>query len=567
MNGGAPSVRVPASRTGLRSLLSTQLGPRVSLRRPISPAVLVERAAETFGRIPIYLDKPFDIDPDGRHELDYVEFAGLVERMSGALAAAGVKAWDRVTGVKTSNFDILAIAFAAARLGAIPALISPGLDGDIIGVLLDRLQSPFVLTDQAVVEAAGLPLERWHRPGTRVIGPVERGIALEELWGAPAPPPARRHPEEPLLITHTSSTTGISKLAENSIAGVTFTARVEAMTPFGHSTRELNASCISFVHVRAMDTTMAALSRGTALIGVANPHDDEAVVRLFAKYRPTTVEAHPNTFLHWERLCDHPDEPFANVRIYFNSFDAAHPRTIRRLLGASRRTLPVWFQAYGQTEVQVISVRVETRRSARRLSARGTRSRSLGWPPPGVRLRVADPATQRRKRRGAPGMIQVRTPGRCLRFIGTPDKYWGRRHGPWFDTGDWGRKTVWGDVEIFDRVADRIEGVESCLWIEDVLLDRIPDADEVVVVPDGAGRPAVIVSMRDGAALDPERWEAAVDGLPPLRGPIEVGEADLNRTATSKPRRYLLTELVKKRDSGAFDGGAIPRTTVLREGA
>jgi acyl-coenzyme A synthetase/AMP-(fatty) acid ligase len=158
-------------------------------------------------------------------------------------------------------------------------------------------------------------------------------------------------------------------------------------------------------------------------------------------------------------------------------------------------------------------------------------------------------------------MIQVKTPARSLAFIGTPDKYWGRRHGPWFDTGDWGRKTRWGDLEILDRVADRIEGVESCLWIEDVLLDRIPDAEEIVVVPDRSGKPVPVVCMRDGAQLDPEQWRAAVEGMPNLGKPFEISESDLKRTATAKPRRYLLTELMSDQD------GALRPEVVLREGA
>src|SRR6185312_2352310 len=365
-----------------------------------------------------------------------------------------------------------------------------------------------------------------------------------------------RRDDEPVVITHTSSTTGISKMAENSVAGVGFMAFLESIPPFAHSRRELVASCISFVHVRAVITTMAAMSRGSSLLPLSRT-DDETVIETFRRHRPTAVETHPNVFVRWERLCDHPDELFANVRLYLNSFDAAHPRTIERFLAASRRTLPVWLQVYGQTEVQGISIRGYRRNGPRRmLSRRGTRTRSLGWPIPGVRVRIVDPATQRRALPGRPGMIQVRTPGRALQFVGTPDKYWERRHGAWFDTGDWGRRGPRGDIEIFDRVADRIDGVRSCLWIEDVLMSRIPQASEVVVVPDAAGLPVPVVCMRDGARLDPGDWRAAADGLAALAAPVEVAESDLKRTATEKERRYLLSELVSVRDQT----GEGPRT-------
>lgn len=556
------------TRTGLRSLLRHQLDPRVSLREPTSIGVLPRRAADTFGRVPILLDRPLDVDPQQRHELDYVEHALLVEQLSAAFHAAGVRPWDRVAIVKQPSFDVLTLAAAVARLGAIPALVSARLDGAILGVLLDRLDAPFVFTDQATVEDAGLPFERWQGSNGRVIGAVEGGLPLEELWGAPVPAATPRQGEEPVVITHTSSTTGISKLAENSVAGVGFMAFLESIPPFAHSRRELIASCISFVHVRAVITTMAALSRGSSLLPLSRT-DDETVIETFRRHRPTAVEAHPNVFVRWERLCDHPDDIFANVRIFLNTFDAAHPRTIERMLGASRRTFPVWLQVYGQTEIQGISIRGYRRGTTRRLSRRGTRTRSLGWSIPGVGVRIVDPATQRRVRPGATGMIQVRTPSRSLRFIGTPDQYWERRHGKWFDSGDWGRRGQRGDIEILDRVADRIDGVTSCLWIEDVLLSRIPQALEIVVVPDAGGLPVPVVCMRDGARLDRAAWKAATQGLQQIGEPVEVNESDLKRTATEKARRYLLTELVSTRDR-AGEAPPLPHDraeVLLRDGS
>jgi acyl-coenzyme A synthetase/AMP-(fatty) acid ligase len=555
------------ARTGLGSLLRHQLGPRISLRKPISPGVLARTAADTFGRVPLLLDQPLDVDPQRRTELDFVEHALLIEQLSGAFHAAGVKPWDRVAIVKQPNYDVLTLAAAVARLGAIPALLSARLDGEILGVLLDRLDAPFYFTDQATMEAAGLQSERWRGSGRRAIGAVEGAVPLEQLWGAPVPPPAPREGDEPLLITHTSSTTGISKLVENTVAGVTFNGRLEATPPFGHSPRELVAEGISFVHVRAMVNMMATLSRGTSLLALSRT-DDETVLELFRRHRPTAVETHPNAFMRWERLCDHPDEPFANVRIFFNTFDAAHPRTIARMLSASRRTLPVWFQVYGQSELQGISLRPYTRSSARRLSGRGMRTRSLGWCPPGVRVRIVDPATQRPVRRGTAGAIQVRTPGRSVAFVGTPDKYWERCHGAWFDTGDWGRKTRLGDVQILDRVADRIDGVASCLWVEDMLLARIEDAAEIVLVADGDGRPVPVVCMRDGARLDAATWRAAAAGLGNIGEPVEVAESDLKRTATEKARRYLLSELVSvQRRTGEAEAAHDRPEILLREGS
>jgi fatty acid CoA ligase FadD22 len=481
--------------------------------------------------------------------------------MSGVLQAAGVKRWDRVVILKSPNYDVQALAWAAARIGAIPALISARLDPDIINILLERLQARFIITDSDVAQHARLDAARLRALSCRALARIDGGIPVEDLWGGPVPAPSPLKDDEPMMITHTSSTTGVSKLAEASAKGVTFSALLESIFPFVHSSDELFASAISHVHVRGAVTQLASFSRGTPVLGIGKP-DEDTILNLFSRYRPTVVEAHPNAFMSWERLVDHPSGPFSSVRVFFNTFDAMHPRTIRRLLDGSKRAFPVWLQCYGMTEVQVVSVRVYTKRSAGRLSGRD--SRSVGWPVPGVRVRIADPETgQPRSSQTEPGMIQAKTPARALSFVGTPEKFSQRRHGKWFDTGDWGRMGRWRQVEVLDRVADRIDGVESCLWIEDVLLDRIPDAEEIVVVPDGRSQPVPVICMRDGKSLDADAWRLASAGITGLAEPFEVDPGELRRTATVKARRYLLTEMIK--NNGRSE--AVRPEVVLREGA
>ena len=314
------------------------------------------------------------------------------------------------------------------------------------------------------------------------------------------------------------------------------------------------------MHVRGAVTQQASLSRGTPLIGIGRP-DDDTIRRLFTQHRPTIVEAHPNAFVGWEPLTEDPAEPFASIRLFINTFDAIHPRTIQRFLDASRRSYPLWFQCYGMTEVQVVTVRPYTKRSSR--SKRD--SRSVGWEVPGVRARIADPETGRRRRSGSEGgMIQVKSPARALAFVGTPEKFSERRHGKWFDTGDWGRRGTLGQLEVLDRVADRIDGVKSCLWMEDVLLDRIGDAEEILVVPDGQGKPVPVICLREGKQLAPDAWRAAA-AVTGLGAPFVVGPEDLQRTATVKARRYLLTEMIK---NGEHERSQPLRPEiVLRDGA
>lgn len=560
-------VTTPVSPSTPFKVLRGQFDPRrVSLLKPVNIGVMADRAAEKFGRsASIYLDRPFTWDPEQRRTIDYVEYAELVDRLSAALRAAGATKGDRVAIIKSRGYDVQAFVWAAARIGAVPAPISPGLDSKIVPVLLERLDPRVVVTDAATAAHAGIALGRLCAGQCTVIGidAVDGAVPLTSVWDEPTSAPAPVRDNEAMLVTHTSSTTGVPKLVVTTAASVTFSALMESAFPFAHSRDEMYANAISHVHVAGAAQQMCAFSRGTPVLGIGQT-DPATIAVLFARYRPTIVEAHPNDFVRWESLADHPDEPFANVRIFFNTFDAIHPRTMRRLLNASRRKHPVWIDCYGSSETQVLTVAPFTRRSVN--SRRHLRARAIGWTVPGVKVRIVDPDTQEpRVDQTEPGLIQVKTRARALAFVATPNKFTERQHGQWFDTGDWGRRGRWGQLELLDRVADRIDGVESCLTIEDALLDRIPNASEVVIVPDERGRPVPVVCMRDGDSLSIDKWATISAGIPQLSLPFLVMEAELPRTATVKARRYLLSQMVSS--GAAADARTLTPDLVLREGA
>jgi acyl-coenzyme A synthetase/AMP-(fatty) acid ligase len=364
-----------------------------------------------------------------------------------------------------------------------------------------------------------------------------------------------------VFITHTGGTTGIPKLVEQSVTGASAVVNVESRRwLFGYSPSETVGSCLTFVHGRAIYQMTAFLSRGTRFVAVCDP-DPENVRSTFATHKPTIVESHPNTFLRWESLCSDPSQPFGNVRLYYNSFDAMHPRMIRHLLDASRRRLPLYCQGYGMSEVGVISLRLYTRRSIRRLGRMGMGSRNVGWPLPGdSRVRIVDGDTMRPVLRGSSGRIQVRSRGLTAGFAEQEEKYWARRHGDWFDTGDIGRQGPFGSVELLDREVDRIEGIDSCIGVEDVLFDRLPELREVVIVGDDEGEPVPIVVMKGDQQLDLQEWNLATADFPTLRAPVQVEEMDLPRTASDKARRFIVSHRLDH-DSGA---GELPP---LRDGA
>src|SRR6185437_2445398 len=105
-----------------------------------------------------------------------------------------------------------ALAWAAARLGAIPSLLSAHLDPEIVEVLLRRIKPRVIVSDAMVAQRMNLTPEHLNHLGSRLIADAPVGIAPSDLLNSQVPSAAPRRSDEPMMITHTSSTTGISKL-------------------------------------------------------------------------------------------------------------------------------------------------------------------------------------------------------------------------------------------------------------------------------------------------------------------------------------------------------------------
>src|SRR3954465_8331542 len=93
---------------------------------PRSVGLLLGGAAGAAGRAgPAFvLDRPYDIAPDGGCRYDVAATAALVADGAAALPRAGARRGGRVAVVKDNPFDNPLLAAAAARIGALPAMIS-----------------------------------------------------------------------------------------------------------------------------------------------------------------------------------------------------------------------------------------------------------------------------------------------------------------------------------------------------------------------------------------------------------------------------------------------------------
>jgi len=512
-------------------------------KTPLYIGLISEKAAVEHGDTVTTLDHDLDVLPGIGRAITIAQFADHVDELAGRLWAAGVRPAEHVAVHKSSNFDICLLACAAARIGAVPAMLSPHLDRDTIVALLTRLQRPTLLTDAAKLDGslAGAPLAELTERVVSVTGARPGAIALADLAGAPRRAPVVLDPDQPALMTHTSGTTGIPKLVVHSARSLGSRRRWQSMVVRFIRTPETVAMHVSYVHSRMYLGLAVLQMRGMPAVFMSDG-SPEKVAEILLKHRPGVLETHPNSFLEWEAMVDDPRRPLASVKYFNSTFDAIHPSTMDKLLHASDRRSPVFLQVYGQSECGPLVARTYRRRNAR-----GADGRCQGYPTPGMTTYRLVSRDGKRPSKSSPGYIDVSTSGRALSYLGEEERFAAQVDGPWWRGGDVGYRTRWGCLHLLDREVDTIPGIDSTLEVEDTVLSRLDELTEFVLVPGPSREPVPVVCTRHDRPLDIERWRAAVSDLSLMNDPVVWRLADLPRTATAKIRRVELIARLHER--------------------
>lgn len=514
--------------------------------KPHDMGVLFDECAQRRNPTTVHLDRPLDIAPDGGTEYDVAELAVLVQDAAGWLAAAGAGPGERVAIVKDNHWDYDLLACAAARIGAVPAQLSGHLAPDTLELLLKQLAPAVLVTTAELLDrsrAAGVDPASYARTSVTIERPTSGAVPLGDLRGAEAPAPRRRGDDEPLVINHTSGTTGVPKLVVHSTRTIIRNlARFEAnpVPKIGVRRDDVVATASAYAHGRTFCWTAVALSRAPAEIVVLTGQDPDRADPVLRAHPPTIMEGLPGSYVRFRPLTERLDNPFRRVRLYISTYDAAHPPVIRTYLTASARSNPVWMDGWGQTETGPLTFRFHTRGS---IARGGGSTHDVGRPVPiKTRLRVVDPGTFEPVRRGRPGLLLTRTAARCLDYLGESDRWADKQVGAWWNTGDLGIRCWDGSVRLLDREVDRAIEL-SCVATEDLLEERLPHAQECVLLslPDAPLLPVIITP--DGR-LDDASWRQAVRDLPGLADPVVLTWDEVPRTGTSKvKRRELATQL------------------------
>ncbi|WP_050988637.1 AMP-binding protein [Streptomyces xiaopingdaonensis] len=464
------------------------------------------------------------------------DFAAVVADYADRLWAAGVRPGAVVALVKSNHMDIQAIQCAVVRIGALPALLSVKMEPTQLLHCLGELDRPNLLVDAEGAAALRPSQDELRALVSRILALTPEGVlagAVELNETAPHEV-TRRSGTDPMLITHSSGTTGKPKLLVHTVDSLYAHVAPQMTVVQSLDYAGTSAKCLSYVHVRMSSGLLTVLNTRVPFLALTSP-DPASVRETLLRHRPETLEAQPNMFLRWEALARQTPNPFSSVERYVTSFDAIHPRTLRTLLEASDHPDPTFVQAYGQTETGPVTLLVTTLSDVREPGR--LHSRDVGAAFPGMEVRIVDD-TGSELPVNTPGHIEARTPARAESMIGVaplPDR------DTWWPMHDIGMLRPDGHLELYDRQVDRVPGVASTLRAEDVLLDEVPELAEVVItVLDGTV--TAVAATVDGKPLDADRWQRARSkaGLPEGTGVDYRPWEEFPLTGTMKVRRNRL---------------------------
>lgn len=512
---------------------------RLSSDRHFHIGEIFHNAAERHPHLPIHLDRPVQCRLAVDHTLGVREAAALVDRLAAVLEAYDVRAGRYVAIYHEDGFDIPLLASAVARIGGVPVMLSPYLPEETALALVRKLGDPVLLTD--AVRADRLRAELSPE------SPLLRTDPLDVLVPGPGTPPIRPgalcvgrpahrpDPDAPMLVTHTSGTTRLPKLAVHSARTLWYRVTPQRMLSMLLDRSAPAMFSVTLVHTRFYMALGMFLWRGKPLVVSCDPSLG-AIAALLREHRPDYLETHPNTFVDWEPLAEHPDRPLASVKLLHAAFDAIHPRTMRVFLDASDSPHAKFFRFYGQSEVGPATGQYYTRRSVRRSVGQCVGRPVLGF----VSVRIVDDAG-RRAPRGKTGRIVVASRSRILGYLEDAEAFSRAENGRWWDSGDLGHLDRWGRLHLADREIDNIRSVGSSLFQEDVLMERLPAVREAVII-EVASQPVVLMSVHDGRTLDLDRARSTIEMIPGLQAAYVVRHDIFPVTATRKVQRPALKQ-------------------------
>ncbi|WP_397544083.1 AMP-binding protein [Roseovarius salis] len=478
---------------------------------------------------------PFLYTADGGC-LSHAAFLEVAGRFANALADAGLAPGDRLAAQVAKSPEALALYAACVQAGVIFLPLNTAYTVDELAYFIDNSGAAMVVCDGAAKDALA-PVAAAHDARLETLNADGSGTLADRARPLPGDfDTVPREQDDLAALLYTSGTTGRSKGAM--LTQRNLLSNAEVLTDYWRFTADdvlLHALPIFHTHGLFVATNIMLLAGG-AMIFLPRFDVDAMIARM---PDATSLMGVP-TF--YTRLLDDPRftrELAAHMRLFVSGSAPLLEETHRRF---EARTGHRILERYGMTE---------TNMSTSNPYDGERRAGTVGFPLPGVELKITDPETGAERALGETGMIEVRGPNVFKGYWQMPEKTAEElRADGFFITGDLGRVDADGYVQIVGREKDLIISGGLNVYPKEVeqVLDAQPGVLEsaVVGVPHddlGEGVLALVVPAA-GAAPEPDALAAATaQQLARFKQPRKILLVDsLPRNTMGKVQKSVLRE-------------------------
>jgi len=482
--------------------------------------------------------KTFLETQDGRR-ITYGDILTLSARYANALTDLGVGPGDRVAVQVEKTPEALMLYLATVRAGGVFLPLNTAYTPAEIDYFVTDAEPAVLVCDPARQDAltgttkkVGASLQTLDANGKGSLSAL--ADAASDRFDDVA-----REDTDLAAILYTSGTTGRSKGAMLSHENLASNART--LVKYWQFTGDdvlLHALPIFHTHGLFVATNTLLFAGGSMLF--LPKFDLDTVLKLLP--RATSMMGVPTFYIRLLASKEFTRDLVSHMRLFISG---SAPLSAEVHKEFSERTGLAILERYGMTETNMnTSNPYDGERRA------GT----VGFPLPGVGLRIADPKTGRELAQGEVGVIEVKGPNVFQGYWRMPEKTAEEfRTDGYFVTGDMGRIDERGYVSIVGRSKDLIISGGFNVYPAEVesLLDEIPGVAESAVIgvphPDFGEGVVAVVAARPGTDLDAGGITAALsDKLARFKQPKEVHIVDaLPRNTMGKIQKNVLRETYK----------------------
>jgi malonyl-CoA/methylmalonyl-CoA synthetase len=497
--------------------------------------------ANLFSRLFDGLDDPsrLAIEQLDGPRISYADLIARAGQMANTLVAQGVKPGDRVAAQTEKSVSGLVLYLATVRAGAIYLPLNTAYTLNELEYFITDAEPSLVVCDPPKSDGIGAIAAK---VGAKVLtlGADGKGSLTEaaDKAGSEFKTVARSN-DDLAAILYTSGTTGRSKgamLSHDNLASNSLT-----LIDYWRFTKDdvlIHALPIYHTHGLFVASNVTLFARASMIF--VPKFDPDLIIKLMA--RATVLMGVP-TF--YTRLLQHPElnkETTGHMRLFVSGSAPLLADTHR---GWSARTGHAVLERYGMTET---NMNTSNPYDGERVPG------AVGYPLPGVSVRVTDPETGKELAREEIGMIEVKGPNVFKGYWRMPEKTKAEfRDDGFFITGDLGKIDDKGYVHIVGRGKDLVISGGFNVYPKEIEseIDAMSGVVEsaVIGVPHadfGEGVTAVVV-RQPGASVNEAAVLKGLEGrLAKFKMPKRVFVVDeLPRNTMGKVQKNILRETYK----------------------